>query len=72
MTHNGARVITAEERKNYPALETQYSIPLYTHPPQRQWVGLTEDDWDEIFENVLTIGEAIKVTEVKLKEKNSG
>lgn len=38
--------------------------------PQRAWVGLTNDDWDEIFGNALTIGEAIKVTEAKLKAKN--
>ena len=39
-------------------------------PPQRTWVGLTDEDWDEIFGNALTIGEAIKVTEAKLKQKN--
>ena len=38
---------------------------------QRPWVGLTDEDWDEIFGNALTIGEAIKVTEAKLKEKNT-
>ena len=37
----------------------------------REWAGLTEDDWDEIFGNALTIGAAIKVTEAKLKEKNT-
>ena len=50
-----------------PTVETAQN----TSPPQRQWVGLTEDDWDEIFGNALTIGEAIKVTEAKLKEKNT-
>jgi hypothetical protein len=39
---------------------------------QKPWVGLTDEDWDEIFGNALTIGEAIKVTEAKLKEKNHG
>lgn len=42
----------------------------YATPPQRTWVSLTDDDWDEIFGNALTIGEAIKVTEAKLKQKN--
>jgi hypothetical protein len=45
---------------------------VYTTPPaaQRQWVGLTEDDWKEIrlTTNVHTYGEAI---EAKLKEKNT-
>jgi hypothetical protein len=40
-------------------------------PPQRTWVGLTDEDWDEIFGNSLTIGAAIKNTEAKLKEKNT-
>jgi hypothetical protein len=44
-------------------------VPVYTHP--KEWVGLTDDDWDEIFGNALTIGEAIKATEAKLKEKNT-
>ena len=38
--------------------------------PQHTWVGLTDEDWDEIFGNALTICEAIKVTEAKLKQKN--
>lgn len=44
---------------------------LYTATPQRTWVDLTNEDWYEIFGNALTIGEAIKVTEAKLKEKNT-
>ena len=39
--------------------------------PKREWVGLTDEDWDDIFGSSLTIGEAIKVTEAKLKEKNT-
>ena len=38
--------------------------------PQRTWVGLTDDDWDDIFGDAMTIGEAIKATEAKLKDKN--
>ena len=46
--------------------------PLYTAPPKREWVGLTDD---EIYEFVCTtdsyrdFGKAI---EAKLKEKNGG
>lgn len=50
--------------------------PLYTAPPQREWVGLTEEEkesfwkadqmthkeWDELFADV----------EAKLREKNGG
>jgi len=46
------------------------ALDKYKPPPQRTWVGLTDEDWDEIFGNSLTIGAAIKNTEAKLKEKN--
>ena len=52
-------------------IETWKHEPFYTTPPQREWVGLTDEDWDEIFGDAWTIGEAIKVTEAKLKEKNT-
>ena len=37
---------------------------------EKPWVGLTDDDWDNIFGNSMTIGETIKLTEAKLKEKH--
>jgi hypothetical protein len=49
-----------------------HTIPLYTTPPaaQRQWVGLTDEDWKELHltTNARTYGPAI---EAKLKEKNT-
>ena len=51
-------------------------VPVYTTPPQRTWVGLTEDeaiellpegDWE--IESTLDFAQAI---EAKLKEKNNG
>ena len=45
-------------------------VPLYTTPPQRTWVGLT----DEEIKDILDCGRGglvdIKKTEAKLKEKN--
>ena len=45
-------------------------VPLYTAPPQREWVGLT----DEEIKDILDCGRGglidIKKTEQKLKEKN--
>jgi hypothetical protein len=38
--------------------------------PQRTWVDLTSEDWNEIFGNALNKVEAIKLTKAKLKEKN--
>ena len=45
------------------------TVPLYTTPLQRTWVGLTDEDWKEIFltTNAHTLPKAI---EAKLKEKN--
>lgn len=45
--------------------------PLYTTPPQRTWVGLTDGDIQEIISTSVTMGEFIKNTEAKLKEKNT-
>ena len=39
-------------------------------PHKREWVGLTDEDWVEIFGNSRTIGAAVRNTEAKLKEKN--
>ena len=43
---------------------------LYTAPPKREWVGLTDDECDEIWGNCLGIWDCLKMTEAKLKEKS--
>lgn len=46
-------------------------IPLYTSPPRKEWVGLTDDE----IKNILDCGRGglidIKKAEAKLKEKNA-
>jgi hypothetical protein len=52
--------------------------PLYTSPPRKEWVGLTEVDCDKAWEHaqkssrygVTRIGVFAKTIETKLKEKN--
>jgi hypothetical protein len=48
---------------------------LYTTPPaaQRQWVGLTDDEWDEFSDRYGTIifSGLKKEIEAKLQEKNT-
>jgi hypothetical protein len=45
---------------------------LYTAPPQREWVGLTDEEVSS-FENAGVWGEKdIRAIEAKLKEKNNG
>jgi hypothetical protein len=47
-------------------------IPLYTHPPQRTWQGLTDDEIDTW--NIVgheSLREFVRAIEAKLKEKNT-
>jgi hypothetical protein len=45
------------------------TIPLYTYPPQRTWVGLTADEYAELAEEYGAF--PINQIEAKLKEKNT-
>ena len=67
----GSPVVTNEMFNAYPEMRWSFETPLYTHPPQRTWVDLTSEDWNEIFDNALNKVEAIKLTKAKLKEKNT-
>ena len=46
-------------------------VGLYTTPPQRTWVGLTDED-DIYWEDGGTLRDLVKAIEAKLKEKNNG
>ena len=54
--------------------------PLYTTPPQRTWVGLSDEDKHEIElragitedDDGYIVSQVFKLTEAKLKEKNNG
>ena len=48
--------------------------PLYTTPPQRTWVGLTDEEVKDIVWNLPyePSQENIRAIEAKLKEKNNG
>jgi hypothetical protein len=53
------------------------SEPLYTAPPKREWVGLTDEEIDEIYKQNHnqygedTTGEYERELEAKLREKNT-
>ena len=61
-------VICAEEHAREPG---DYTIPLYTAPPKREWVGLTGDEQETIERMANDSLDAICLTEAKLKEKNT-
>jgi hypothetical protein len=46
-------------------------IPLYTTPPQRTWVGLTDKDWNRSKHN-YDFQKGVDWAESILKEKNNG
>jgi hypothetical protein len=57
---------------------SDYVIPLYTAPPQRPWVGLTEEERDSITDEVIGWNSCVGweyeyacAIEAKLKEKNT-
>ena len=46
--------------------------PLYTTPPQREWVGLTDEEARELcVANVPYVIDMVRALEAKLKEKNT-
>ena len=51
-------------------------IPLYTAPPKREWVGLTDEEIDilscETVKGNKSVNWLCKVLEAKLREKNHG
>ncbi len=62
-----------------PHQECENCTPLYTTPPaaQRQWVGLTADELDEVDAPLrergsATIAEIYRAIEAKLRSKNGG
>ena len=45
--------------------------PLYTAPPQREWIGLTDDEKEDVLKGSKNAYDAIERIEAKLKEKNT-
>ena len=48
--------------------------PLYTAPPQREWVGLTDEEIEDLYFDRFSMGELdafARAIEAKLKEKNT-
>jgi hypothetical protein len=44
--------------------------PLYTAPPQREWVGLTDEEVKDIVFVERSWADAVRKVEAKLKKKN--
>ena len=49
------------------------AVPLYTTSPKREWVGLTDDEFDKIYDQHIQTedyAESMAMVAAKLKEKN--
>jgi len=74
---SGQGVVLVE--KPYPHYEPVACLPptpisenaLYTTPPHRTWVGLTDEDISEIVRGTHNTGSFVRAIEAKLKQKNS-
>jgi len=51
--------------------ECENPIPLYTTPPRREWVGLTDAEAQLIYDMGRTPSGMMEMVESKLKEKNT-
>jgi hypothetical protein len=52
-------------------VEMVNSIPLFEYQPEKEWVGLTDEDRWELVQKTPSFDEAVAAVEAKLKEKNS-
>ena len=63
-----AHIQWGAKRPEYPMV---YEFPLYTRPQAREWVGLTDEEANELWESTDSDWELMKRTEAKLREKNA-
>ena len=64
---------TQEEAQEMAKLKGSHAEvrPLYTHPPQRTWVGLTDEERSQLVTLHHGWNEYAQAIEAKLKEKNT-
>jgi len=55
----------------YSNVDPKDTTPYYTHPPRREWVGLTDEEVRNIFTKMEWWKPFARAIEAKLKEKNT-
>jgi hypothetical protein len=55
-----------------PTVVKMDKVPLYAAPPKKEWVGLTDDEKEDMLKGSKNAYDAIERIEAKLKEKNCG
>jgi hypothetical protein len=63
--------IYGRPRKIWWECEKGVGTAFYTHPPQRTWVGMTDEEVRQMCGSVPSMKEAVREAEAKLKEKNT-
>jgi hypothetical protein len=75
MNAAGTDAVFRDVETSLPNWSDYYYIPLYTAPPQRTWVGLTDEEMQAVVDAqplVSNINVYFKAIEAKLREKNNG
>ncbi len=71
-------VVRFAEKLPSPGMHKTESVALYTHPPRREWQGLTEEErekairWAIDLESTSYSRTLARAIEAKLKERNHG
>jgi hypothetical protein len=68
MLHDNGHFIDAIHPDEHARVEGEYTHPLYTTPPQRIWVGLTDEEYAKLAEEFGPF--PINEIEAKLRSKN--
>jgi hypothetical protein len=65
-------MITLTHEEAQQVLDALKHLCLHTAPPQREWVGLTDDERTYLAWESNNGPHCVALTEAKLKEKNNG
>ena len=66
-----ARMVWWNDKFTHISQAPPRNTPLYTAPPQREWVGLTHKEHMGIMTGTMTTSSRMAAVEAKLKEKNT-
>jgi hypothetical protein len=68
-TQDGKSVCVTDNPADF--TDEHRALPLYTHPPRREWVSLTEEERVKIIEFGSTLADIARAIEQACKERNT-
>lgn len=69
-TLDGKSAFVTDNPKDF--TQDHQALPLYTQPPQREWIGLTDAELEEFSNMQLGSYDLCDAVEERLEEKNRG